>query len=92
MLRRVELSRIMVHMPRRDRLVTKAIALACMTVETLADKLDVSTTALRKYRQGTRGVSPALLTKLATQLRRHAKALEAMADRLDQEAHSGKED
>lgn len=79
-------------MTRRDRLVTKAIGLATMTVETLADKLDVSTTALRKYRQGTRGVNPALLTKLATQLRRHAKALEAMADRLDQEARSGKED
>ena len=79
-------------MTRRDRLVTKAIGLTTMTVETLADKLDVSTTALRKYRQGTRGVSPTLLTTLATQLRRHAKALEATADRLDDEAHSVKED
>jgi len=79
-------------MTKRDQLVTKAIGLACMTVETLADELDVSTSVLRKYRQGTRGVSPTLLTKLATQLRRHAKALEAMAGRLDDEAHSGKED
>jgi len=79
-------------MTKRDRLVTKAIALATMTVETLADKLDVSTTALRKYRQGTRGVSPTLLTTIAIQLRSHAKALEVMADRLDNEAHSGKED
>ncbi len=79
-------------MTRPDRLVTKAIGLVTMTVEALADKLDVSTTTLRKYRQGTRGVSPALFTKLATALRRHARALEAMADRLDDEAHSGKED
>ena len=92
MLRRVGQYRIMVHMTRRDRLVTKAIALATMTVEQLATKLEVSTESLRKYRQGTRGVSPTLLTKLATQLRRHAKALDAMADRLDDEAHSGKED
>ena len=92
MLRRVGQYRIMVHMTRRDRLVTKAITLACMTVETLAAKLEVSTESLRKWRQGTRGVSPALLTKLAKQLRRHAEALQAVADRLDDEARSGKED
>lgn len=63
-----------------------------MTVETLAERLDLSTSALRRYRGGSRGVSPTLLTDLAKAMRKQAKALEAMADRLDDEAHSGKED
>lgn len=63
-----------------------------MTVETLAERLDLSTSALRRYRQGTRGVTPALLTDLAKAMRKQAKALNAMADRLDDEAHSRKED
>ena len=63
-----------------------------MTVETLAERLDLSTSALRRYRQGTRGVSFALLTDLAKAMRKQAKALEAMANRLDDEAHSRKED
>ncbi len=63
-----------------------------MTVETLAERLDLSTSALRRYRQGNRGVTPALLTALAKALRKQAEALKAMADRLDDEAQSRKED
>ncbi len=63
-----------------------------MTVETLAERLDLSTSALRRYRQGTRGVPPALLTRLAKAMRKQAKVLEAMANRLDNEASSRKGD
>ncbi len=79
-------------MTKRQQLVSRAIRLITMTVETLADRLDLSTSALRRYRGGSRRVSPALLTDLAKAMRKHAVALEAMADRLDNEAHSGKED
>ena len=79
-------------MTNRQQLVSRAIRIVTMTVETLAERLDLSTSALRRYRQGTRGVTPALLTDLAKAMRKQAKALNAMADRLDDEAHSRKED
>ena len=79
-------------MTKRQQLVSRAIRLVTMTVEVLAERLDLSTSALRRYRGGSRGVPPALLTDLAKAMRKQAKALEAMADRLDDEAHSGKED
>ncbi len=79
-------------MTKRQQLVSRSIRLVTMTVETLAERLDLSTSALRRYRGGSRGVTPALLTDLANALRRQAKGLEAMADRLDDEAHSRKED
>ncbi len=74
-------------MTKRQQLVRRAIRLVTMTVETLADRLDLSTSALRRYRGGSRGVSPALLTDLAKTMRKQARSLEAMADRLDDEAH-----
>ncbi len=79
-------------MTKRQQLVSRAIRLVTMTVETLAERLDLSTSALRRYRGGSRKVSPALLTDLAKAMRKHAVALEAMADRLDTEAYSRKED
>ncbi len=79
-------------MTNRQQLVSRAIRIVTLTVETLAERLDLSTSALRRYRQGTRGVTPPLLTDLAKAMRKQAKALNAMADRLDDEAHSRKED
>ena len=66
-------------MTKRQQLVSRAIRLITMTVETLAERLDLSTSALRRYRQGTRGVTPALLTDLGKAMRRQGQALEAMA-------------
>ena len=64
------------------RLVRQAIREVTLSVETLAARLRLSSSALRKYRQGERGVPPGLLTALAGALRRHARQLVQLAVKL----------
>ncbi len=65
------------------RLVSEAIRAATLSVEQLARALRLSSSALRKYRHGARGVPPALLTTLARVLRQHARRLGRLADQLE---------
>ena len=76
-------SHIVGHMDAPRRLVREAIRAATLSVEQLARALRLSTSALRKYRQGERGVPPPLLTALAQTLRRHARRLMRLAERLE---------
>lgn len=77
------MSHIAGHMDAHRRLVRQAIREVTLSVETLAARLRLSSSALRKYRQGERGVPPALLTALARALRTHARQLVPLADKLE---------
>jgi transcriptional regulator with XRE-family HTH domain len=65
------------------RLVRTALRAASPSLEELARVLSVSSSALRKYRQGTRSVPGALCAALARALRAQAARLTALADRLE---------
>ena len=65
------------------RLLRTAVTAATWSVATLARELGVSEELLRKSRQGTRGVPPTLLPRLARALRAQARKLVALADHLD---------
>ena len=65
------------------RLVRTALRAASPSVEDLARVLRLSSSALRKYRQGTRSVPASLLGSLARALRAQAARLTALADRLE---------
>ena len=65
------------------RLLRTAVTTAMWSVASLARELGVSQELLRKSRQGTRGVPPALLPRLARALRQQARRLTALADQLD---------
>jgi len=65
------------------RLVRLALRAASPSIEELAGVLHVSSTALRKYRQGTRGVPGLLLVKLARTLRQQARRLTRLAEALE---------
>jgi len=65
------------------RLLRTAVTTATWSVATLARELGVSEELLRKARQGTRGVPPTLLPRLARALRAQARRLTALANRLD---------
>jgi ribosome-binding protein aMBF1 (putative translation factor) len=65
------------------RLVRQAIREVTLSVETLAARLRLSSSALRKYRQGQRGVPPVLLAALARALRAQARRLVQLASALE---------
>jgi transcriptional regulator with XRE-family HTH domain len=64
-------------------LFTQALRLASPSVEQLAARLGVSTSAVRRWRLGNRNVPPAAAAKLAKVLRRQARGLERVAAELD---------
>jgi len=65
------------------RLVRTALRAASPSVEELARAVRLSSSALRKYRQGTRSVPGSLLGSLARALRAQAARLTALAERLE---------
>jgi len=65
------------------RLVRIALRAASPSVEELARAVRLSSSALRKYRQGTRSVPGSLLGSLARALRAQAARLTALAERLE---------
>ena|SRR2546425_8003786 len=68
------------------RLLRTAVTAATWSVATLARECGVSEELLRKARQGTRGVPPALLPRLARVLRAQARRLTVLANRLDRKS------
>ena len=69
---------------RRLRLLfTRALRLATPSIEQIAAGLNVSTSAVRRWRLGNRNVSPEVTAKLAKLLRRQARNLERVAAELD---------
>src|SRR5712691_8233771 len=66
------------------RLFGKALEAATPTVEALAARLGLSSSALRRYRLGSRTPSPRLVRAFAAELRREARVLEGVADQLDE--------
>ncbi len=68
------------------RLVARAIRALTPSVEEVAEKLELSSSALRRYRGGSRGVPPSVARKLALLMRQRAKELERLAARLEEEA------
>ncbi len=65
------------------RLVRTALRAASPSLEDLARAVRVSSSALRKYRQGTRSVPRVLCAALARALRAQAARLTALAKRLE---------
>lgn len=78
-------------MTRLRRLLTKAIGTATPSMEALAERLQLSSSALRRYRLGDRTPSPAVGRALARELRRQARVLERLAHQLE-EASTEEED
>ncbi len=70
------------------RLIIRALDTATPSVEVIAERLGLSTSALRRYRLGNREPSPDTVRRLASELRRQARELEVMADRLEQTIHN----
>ena len=67
------------------RLLVRAIDILSPSVEEVAERLGLSSSALRRYRDGSREVPPRLARKLARLMRRRAEQLERLAARLDEE-------
>ena len=65
------------------RLVTKALEAATVSLEGLAKRAGLSSSAFRRYRYGDRTPSPEVLRRLAGQLRQQAKRLQRLAKALD---------
>ena len=70
-------------MPALRQLVISAIRSATPSVEALAHRLGLSTSALRRYRQGNRTPSEEVVQQLASELRRQAAQLIREAERLE---------
>lgn len=72
-----------------SRLVIGAILAASPSVESLAERLGLSTSALRRYRLGNREPSAGTVQRLASELRRQAADLVELAERLEQTTKQG---
>lgn len=70
-------------MARASKLFERALDEVTPTVATMAEKLGVSASALRHYRDGSREIPPAMLHCLATVLRARAALLTRLARELD---------
>jgi transcriptional regulator with XRE-family HTH domain len=68
------------------QLFVDALRIATPTVEMIAARLGLSTSALRRYRLGDRTPSPGVLRGFAKVLKAQARALEKFAHQLDEEA------
>jgi transcriptional regulator with XRE-family HTH domain len=73
-------------MPLARRLFVDALRTATLSVEAIAERLGLSTSALRRYRLGDRTPSPNVLRGFARVLREQGRALEKFAHQLDEEA------
>ena len=73
-------------MPGAQCLFVDALRTAAPTVEMIAARLGLSTSALRRYRLGDRTPSPGVLRGFAKVLLAQARALEKFAHQLDEEA------
>jgi transcriptional regulator with XRE-family HTH domain len=71
-------------MPALRQLVIIAIKAASPSLESLAARLKLSTSALRRYRQGNREPSAETVQHLAAELRQQATRLVRAAERLEQ--------
>lgn len=72
-----------------NRLVIDAIRAASPSVESLAERLGLSTSALRRYRLGNREPSSETVQRLATELRRQSADLVELAERLEHTTKQG---
>ena len=73
-------------------LVRRALRATTPTVEELAARLQLSTSALRRYRLGNRTPSPTVLRDLAGVLRDQAAVMVRLAGELEASAKKGGED
>jgi transcriptional regulator with XRE-family HTH domain len=73
-------------MSRARQLFIDALRTATPSVEMIAARLGLSTSALRRYRLGNRTPSPGVLRRFAQVLKAQARALEKFAHQLDEEA------
>jgi transcriptional regulator with XRE-family HTH domain len=73
------------------RLIVRALQTASPSVEEIAARLGLSTSALRYYRLGKREPSADTVRDLAAVLRRQAAKLEVMAEQLEKTIHRGGE-
>ncbi len=55
-----------------------------LRADEVATKLGLSTSTLRRYRDGSRGIPSTVVRRLSGVLRHHAKRLNRLADRLDE--------
>ena len=83
------MSHIQDTMKRANRLVAGTLKAAAVTIEELARRTGLSTSALRKYRVGWRTPSPNVLGRLSREIRRQSKRLERLARDLETEAKKG---
>jgi len=73
-------------MARARQIFGNALRSATPSVEIIAARLGLSTSALRRYRLGDRAPSPSVLRALAGVLQAQARALEKSAHQLYEEA------
>jgi len=73
-------------------LVVKALRAAAPGLKELSRRLRLSSSALRRYRLGDRTPSPAVMRRLARELRLQGKRLERLAHTLEAEATKGGKD
>ena len=71
------------------QLVARALRTASPSLESLAESVGLSTSALRRYRLGDRTPSPAVVHRLAGALRRQAQRLTRLADMLERTTPGG---
>lgn len=76
-------------MKRANRLVAEALEGALLAAEELAARTGSSSSALRRYRKGSRTASSDVLRRLARALRSQAKRLDRLAHKLELEANRG---
>ena len=76
-------------MHRANRLIADALKEAVVAMEELARRAGLSSSALRRYRQGNRTPSSRVLRRVARELRSQGKRLERLARNLEREAEKG---
>ena len=79
-------------MDRVSRLIAQTLAAAALSMEELAGRTGLSSSALRRYRLGDRTPSPHVLRRLAKELRQQGRRLERLAHELETEATKGGKD
>lgn len=72
-----------------DDMIPEALDLATPTQRDFSIWLGVSYASVRSYSSGARSPSPKTVAKLATILRRQARQLDTMANRLERAADAG---
>ncbi|MGD2134664.1 MAG: hypothetical protein PVF27_00825 [Gemmatimonadales bacterium] len=77
-------------MARPSKLFERALAEVTPSMSTIAGKLGVSMSTLRRYRDGTEPMPPVIFHCLATVLRARAAALMRLAEQLDDHVGANK--